>query len=86
MVGLLSLEIGAEVAVEEKEHKIHMPTPSYYPVLLSMGITLIAGGLVSHISVSIIGGILALFSIYSWAFEPATAPDTSESTRKEGAY
>ncbi len=76
----------AEVAVEEKEHNIHMPTPSYYPILLSMGITLIAGGLVSHISVSIIGGILSLFAIYSWSFEPATAPDALESTKKEGAY
>ena len=67
----------AATAVEEKEHNIHMPTPSYYPVLLSMGITLIAGGLVSHISVSVIGGILALFAVYSWAFEPATAPEAS---------
>ena len=76
----------AATAVEEKEHNIHMPTPSYYPVLLSMGITLIAGGLVSHLSVSIIGGILALFAVYSWAFEPATAPDAPEPTKKEGAY
>jgi cytochrome c oxidase subunit 1 len=77
---------GAAAAVEEKEHNIHMPTPSYYPVLLAMGITLIAGGLVSHLSVSIMGAILALFAVYSWAFEPATAPDAPESTKKEGAY
>ena len=77
---------GAAVAVEEKEHNIHMPTPSYYPILLAMGITLIAGGLVSHVSVSVIGGILALFAIYSWAFEPATAPNAPDSSKKEGAY
>ena len=75
---------GAAVAAEEKEHNIHMPTPSYYPILLAMGITLIAGGLVSHVSVSVIGGILALFAIYSWAFEPATAPNAPDSSKKRG--
>ncbi len=68
---------------EEKPVKIHMPTPSYYPVLLAAGLTLIAGGLLSHISVSVIGGIVSLAAIYSWAFEPATAP---ESTPSDGAY
>ena len=42
--------------------------------------------LVSHISVSVIGGILALFAVYSWAFEPATAPEAPEHSKKEGAY
>ncbi|MCZ6535215.1 MAG: cytochrome c oxidase subunit I [Dehalococcoidia bacterium] len=68
---------------EVDTRNIHMPTPSYYPVLLAAGLTLIAGGLVSHLAVSVIGGILALFSIYSWALEPATDPDAH---RDHGAY
>jgi cytochrome c oxidase subunit 1 len=56
-------------------HNIHMPTPSYYPLLLSVGLTLIAGGLVSHLAVSVIGGMLALLALYSWVFEPPTAPE-----------
>lgn len=68
----------AEEMQKEKGANIHMPTPSYFPILLSVGLTLIAGGLVSHLSVSIIGGALALFSIYMWAFEPATEADPSE--------
>ena len=55
-------------------HNIHMPTPSFYPLLLAAGLTLIAGGLISHVAISVVGGILALDSIYGWAFEPATAP------------
>ena len=74
-------------AAQEKQetHNIHMPSPSYFPILLSAGLTLIAGGLVSHLSVSVIGGILALFSIYMWAFEPATAPD-AQTHKQDGAY
>ena len=59
-----------EVAV----HDIHMPTPSFYPLIVAVGLTLIAGGLISHLAVTIIGGILAIAAIYGWAFEPATAP------------
>ena len=66
-------------------HNIHMPSPSYFPILLSVGLTLIAGGLVSHLSVSVIGGILALVSIFSWAFEPATAPEP-QTHKQDGAY
>ena len=64
---------------DEESHNppnIHMPTPSFYPLLLAAGLTLIAGGLISHIAISVIGGILALDSIYGWAFEPATAPSS----------
>jgi len=68
---------GAAPAAEEHHgHNIHMPTPSYYPILLSAGLTLIAGGIVSHIAISVVGGILTLFALYSWVFEPPTAPES----------
>lgn len=53
--------------------EIHMPSPSYYPMILSLGITLLAGGLVSHLAVSFVGGFISIASIYLWALEPATA-------------
>ena len=55
-----------------------MPSPSYYPMILSLGITLLAGGLVSHLAVSFVGGFISIASIYLWALEPATAPSAHD--------
>ena len=67
---------GAAPQEEPEAGSIHMPSPSFYPLLLAVGLSLIAGGLISHISVSIFGGILAVDAIFGWAFEPPTAPST----------
>jgi len=58
---------------------IHLPPPSYWPVVLAAGITLTFGGLIFRPLdgalhnlwyVSILGVVLTAVSIYSWAFEP----------------
>jgi cytochrome c oxidase subunit 1 len=59
---------------------IHMPPPSFWPIVLALGITLIFVGLIfrqvpeplSHLFwVLTPGGVLTTFlSVYSWAFEP----------------
>ena len=69
---------GSAPKEESEHHDIHMPTPSYYPFLLALGLTLIAGGLLSHIAISVIGGILAMFSVVKWSFEPPTAPSVQD--------
>ena len=75
-----------EVALEEHEEgeaheepHIHMPTPSYYPLLASLGLPVIAYGLMYKAwPVSLIGGLITLASIYGWALEPATEPEEPE--------
>ena len=60
-------------------HGIHMPWPSYYPIITAAGVALSMGGLILHggllivgpISlVSVIGVVLILVGIYGWCFEP----------------
>jgi cytochrome c oxidase subunit 1 len=72
-------------AAAEDEHEgheephIHMPTPSYYPLLASLGLPVIAYGLMYKAwPVSLIGGLITLGSIYGWALEPATEPEEPE--------
>jgi cytochrome c oxidase subunit 1 len=61
---------------EHEEHHIHMPSPSYYPLLASIGLPIICYGLMyKRWWVSVLGGLLTLASIYGWALEPATAPE-----------
>ena len=76
----------AGVAVTEAEEEaghIHMPNPSYYPLLTSTGLFLLPFGILinnPHIQlfgyfgipiVSLIGFLILVTGIYGWSFEPA---------------
>ena len=53
-----------------KEHPdIHMPPPSYWPIVLAGGLVLIAIGIVSGLTISIVGIIVLLIAIGGWAME-----------------
>jgi cytochrome c oxidase subunit 1 len=69
-------------AVQEEEGNIHLPNPSYYPLLCAMGLFLVAFGILMnnpHIQlgffgipiVSGLGFVLLATAIYGWSFEPA---------------
>ena len=59
----------------DEGHGIHMPSPSYIPLIVSIGLTIAAYGLIYNFVVSVIGVAIALVGIYAWSMEPATAPD-----------
>jgi cytochrome c oxidase subunit 1 len=52
---------------------IHMPSPSYWPLVLAVGLPVIALGVIYSTMVAIVGGFIVLYAIYGWALEPATA-------------
>jgi cytochrome c oxidase subunit 1 len=53
---------------------IHMPSPSYYPLLVSVGIVIVSYGILYNLGLVVVGGLLGILSIYGWSFEPATEP------------
>lgn len=56
------------------EHpEIHLPAPSYWPIVLAFGMALIAIGVVSSIIVSIVGVVVLLVSIAGWTLENRAA-------------
>ena len=56
-------------AMPEQEGGIHLPQPSYFPALCTLGLLLGAYGLLYSGVLAIAGLLLAIFSIYGWAFE-----------------
>ena len=67
------------------ESSIHMPSPSYWPLLLAMGVTLTAGSLlvwqahtIAGLTMGASSGALALISLYRWVFEPAIAVEVTQ--------
>ena len=63
---------------------IHMPSPSYYPIIASFGLPVIAYGLMygrssgSHYVVAALGALIFFGAIYGWALEPSAEPDDPE--------
>jgi hypothetical protein len=45
---------------------VHLPSPTPWPILLAVGVTLIVGGLVSSEYVAIFGAVLAIASCVGW--------------------
>ena len=56
------------------EHpEIHLPAPSFWPIVLAFGMALIAVGVVSTIVVSIVGVVVLLVAIAGWTLENRAA-------------
>ena len=55
-------------------HGIHLPQPSYWPVIASLGLLIGGYGLIYHVAVAVIGGAIAMVSVYAWSFEPVNDP------------
>ncbi|NCV75001.1 cytochrome ubiquinol oxidase subunit I [bacterium] len=55
---------------------IHMPSPSYWPIVIAFGLPVTALGVIYSIPVAIFGGLIILMGAFGWALEPSTAPDT----------
>ena len=46
--------------------QVHLPSPTAWPILLAVGVTLIAGGLISSDIVSIVGAVVAVAACVGW--------------------
>ena len=55
---------------------IHMPSPSYWPLVVAFGVAWMAGGILTHYALSFAGGVIAMMGIIGWANEPPTAPES----------
>jgi cytochrome c oxidase subunit 1 len=54
-------------------HGIHLPSPSYFPLLAAIGIPLIGFGLIYDVGIVAVGAVVTIVGLYGWALEPATA-------------
>ncbi len=58
-------------AEPERHGDIHMPNPSYFPIVIALGILVAVSGLMIHPAVTVLGAVVMLIGIYGWSFEPA---------------
>jgi cytochrome c oxidase subunit 1 len=59
----------APAAPPEHLH-IHMPPPSYYPLVLGVGILLVGIGVLSSLAVTALGVVVGFYATWAWILEP----------------
>jgi cytochrome c oxidase subunit 1 len=56
-------------------HAIHLPSPSYWPLVAALGLPLIGYGVLFTWWLVGAGAVVALIGFYGWAMEPSVAPE-----------
>ncbi len=55
---------------DEPPEPVHMPEPSYWPLVLAVGLLLMAIGGLGSLGLTLFGLLVALGGLFGWAFEP----------------
>ena len=66
-----SAVVVAVVPEEAHEEHIHMPNPSYWPIVTAFGLILMASGIIWGVGLSFAGLAILLIGINAWSYEPA---------------
>jgi cytochrome c oxidase subunit 1 len=59
----------------EGEHHVHLPSPSYWPLVAAVGLPIVGYGLIFTWWLCLIGGLITAGALYAWALEPADDPE-----------
>ncbi len=54
---------------------IHMPSPSYWPIVLAFSLPIIAYGVIYQLWLCAAGAAIAILAMFGWAMEPSVAGD-----------
>ncbi|MGZ4725426.1 MAG: cytochrome ubiquinol oxidase subunit I, partial [Ilumatobacteraceae bacterium] len=65
-------ELHAEQAANADTH-IHMPSPSYWPMIVAIALPIMAYGIIFTKLLAVAGGAILLLGIYAWSLEPSVA-------------
>jgi cytochrome c oxidase subunit 1 len=68
-----------EILADQEAHAdthIHMPSPSYWPIVLAFGLPIIGFGIIYNLLLTFVGGAIVLLAAFGWALEPSVAPES----------
>ena len=70
-----------DVAQKGDATDVHLPSPSYWPIVLALGLPFFGYGLIFNLWWAAIGGLIVVAAMYGWALEP---PDDDEHPHLHG--
>jgi cytochrome c oxidase subunit 1 len=80
---LVPAQAGGAIAHEDAPavvhgHAIHLPSPSYWPLVASLGMPLLGYGVLYSWWLVGLGAVVTLVGLFGWAMEPSVAPERGE--------
>ena len=72
---LVRIAATADVSQKGDATDVHLPSPSYWPIVMAFGMPFVAWGLIFNLWFAVFGGICMVAAIYGWVMEPSTEPD-----------
>lgn len=76
-------EILAAEEAKADEH-IHLPSPSYWPIILAFALPVMAYGVIYNRFLIVAGGLMVLLAMFGWALEPSVADDSDYDPPADG--
>ena len=67
-------EVHAELNAHPDAH-MHLPSPSYWPIVLAFSLPVIAYGVIFNLTLSVVGTVILLLATFGWVLEPSVAGD-----------
>jgi cytochrome c oxidase subunit 1 len=64
-----------EVAQKGDAADVHLPSPSYWPLVSAAALPIIGYGLIFNMGLAAVGGVLLVASLFGWGYEPADDPE-----------
>src|SRR4029077_2680057 len=75
---LVKVRTAEEIYADQEAHAdkhIHMPSPSYWPIVLAVALPIMAYGVIFSRWLMLIGGAMVLLALFGWSLEPSVADD-----------
>ncbi len=72
---LLKVADGNDIAQKPTGEPVHLPSPSYWPMVLAFGLPIIGYGLIYNLWLCLVGGFLLITAMYGWVMEPSSDPE-----------
>jgi cytochrome c oxidase subunit 1 len=75
---LIQIATAEELLAEQEAHAeahIHLPSPSYWPLIVALGLPVMGYGVIFERVLIIVGGAIVLLGLFGWALEPSVADE-----------
>lgn len=69
---------GEEIAQPGNGEGVHLPAPSYWPLVLALALPIVGYGVIYNLWIALPGVVLTMISLWGWALEPADDLDLDD--------
>jgi cytochrome c oxidase subunit 1 len=86
---LVKVRTAEQIYADQEAHAdkhIHMPSMSYWPLVLAVGLPIIGYGVIFSRWLILIGGAIVLLAAYGWSLEPSVADAADEVEPSENGH